>query len=91
MFETLLTYRRYRLRLGEVPDVKDKMSTIRKNTAYLRYHMKFSFSREDPILVLKFLATMVEQLDNLLMSEGEAYANLPNFLEGTALDYFIAC
>ncbi len=90
-FERLLNYRYYRIRLRAVLDVKDKISTIRKNTAYLRYHVKFFFSGEDPILVLEFLATMVEQFDNLLMSEVGAYATLHNFPKGTARDQFISC
>ncbi len=34
---------------------------------------------------------MVEQVDNLLVSEVEAYAMLSNFLEGAARDHFVAC
>ncbi len=74
-FETLLNYRYYSLCLREVRDIKDKMAMIRKNAAYLRYHMKFNFTGEEPIRVLEFLAIMVHE-------RGEAYATLPNFIEG---------
>ncbi len=42
--------------------------------------MRFNFTGEDSIVVLKFLETMVEQFDNLIMSEVEAYVMLPGFL-----------
>ena len=34
---------------------------------------------------------MVEQFDNLLMSEVEAYITLQNFLEGVPREYFVSC
>ncbi len=34
---------------------------------------------------------MGEQLDNLLMSEVEAYETLPYFFEEAARDHFISC
>ncbi len=53
--------------------------------------MKFNFTVEDPITVLKFLETIVEQFHNPLMSEMEAYATLPNFLEVVAREHFLSC
>ncbi len=42
-------------------------------------------------MVLEVLATMVEQFDNLIVSDVEAYTTLPNFLEETARDHCISC
>ncbi|CAN8076685.1 unnamed protein product [Agarophyton chilense] len=46
------------------------------------------FSREDPILVLDFLARFVAEADILGKNEGQAYIALPYFLRGLAEDKY---
>lgn len=42
------------------------------------------FSGNDPILIIDFLTRMVEETDNLLMSEEQAYFLLTQFLTNPA-------
>ncbi len=90
-FRQLLSYRYYRLRHTEVPDMRDKLSLVRKNTGYIAYYLRYKFGAEDPIRVLEFLSHLVRECDGLYLSEREAYAMLPNFLEGAASLHLDSC
>ena len=91
LYEDALSYRSYRLMntsqtrssraTGKVRDISKRLDVKLK-----RYH----FDGEDPIRIIIFLRRFVEEAENHLMSEAQAFLAFPDFLEGVALSQFEA-
>ena len=91
LYKKLLSYRYYRLnRLSSRRTGRETGKTrdhIRRMEITLRDH---SFSGEDPIKVLEFLAAFRDEANTLEMTEAQAYVVLPYLLRGPAKEQFVA-
>ena len=91
VYGKLLNYRSYRLFLTKLPDGKRSTSDHNQSKKALRAAMREpDFNGEDPILILKFLATFVKESDAHGISEPQAFVLLPYFMEGMAYDMLLA-
>ncbi|CAN8069510.1 unnamed protein product [Agarophyton chilense] len=89
LYKKWVSYRYYRLEnssldrtprgTGRVKDCIKRMQLSLRNQ---------SFSGEDPILVLYFLARFVAEADILGLTEGQAFIALPYFMKGLAEDQY---
>ena len=85
LFDKLMSYRSYRLKL--TTDVRTSFATseVRTHLKNLTLTLKsHAFDGDDPILIFDFLTRFVNEADMLGMSEAQAFVALPAFLKGDA-------
>ena len=87
LFKKLLSYRTYRLRNPQTYLSSSRRTAVRKIRRNIPRKVKKdnTFTGEDGVLVLDFLAKSVQEFDTQEMNEGQAIRLLPEFLSGIAL------
>ena len=87
LFKKLLSYRTYRLRNPQTHLSSARRTAVRKIRRDKPPKVKRdnTFKGEDGVLVLDFLAKLVQEFDTQEMNEGQAIRLLPAFLGGIAL------
>ena len=87
LFKKLLSYRTYRLRNPQTYLSSSRRTAVRKIRRDIPPKVKKdnTFTGEDGVLVLDFLAKLVQEFDTQEMNEGQAIRLLPEFLSGIAL------
>ena len=87
LFKKLLSYRTYRLRNPQTYLSISRRTAVRKIGRDIPPKMERdnTFSGEDGVLVLDFLAKLVQEFDTQKINEGQAIRLLPELLSGIAL------
>lgn len=91
LFQPIISYRRYRLRLTD--QVIDDMVTGNAGLNHRRLEHTLKnrkFTGSEPLRILSFLSLFKAQCDNNRITEGGALILLPNFLEGEAYELFMS-
>ena len=86
-FKKLLSYQTYRLRNPQTYLSSSRRTAVRKIRREIPPKVKRdnTVTGEDKVLVLNFLAKLVQEFDTQEMNDGQAIRLLPEFLSGIAL------